>query len=222
MDEKTVNIQLVEDEKAHVRLIQRAFDSRAGPVSLTVAGTLQEARARLAESPPDLLIADLVLPDGKGTDFLPADEEECSLPIVLMTCRGTEQVAVEAIKAGALDYVVKSEATLRDMPHIAERALHQWKQIIERKWSEEVTLLQRDLSIGLNNATRLKDALRLCLDAAIEVSKMDCGGIYLVDEDSGDLDLACHTGLSPEFTNAGSHFDADSANARLVMAAKPH
>lgn len=137
MDEKPIQILLVEDEKTHVQLIQRAFESRGGAVSLTVARTLQEARAHLAQSPPDLMIVDLVLPDGKGTELLPLDKEECRLPIVLMTCRGSEQVAVDAIKAGALDYVVKSEATLSDMPRIAERALRQWEQITERKWAEE-------------------------------------------------------------------------------------
>lgn len=138
MDDKAVNILLVEDEKPHVKLIQRAFESRAGEVSLTMASTLREARAHLAESAPDLLIVDLVLPDGKGTDLLSADKEECRFPIVLMTCRGTEQVAVEAMKAGVLDYVVKSEATFSDMPRIAERALRQWKQITEHKPAEEV------------------------------------------------------------------------------------
>ena len=137
MDDKTVKILLVEDEKAHVRLIQRAFDSRAGQASLTVASTLQEGRARLAESAPDLMIADLVLPDGRGTDFLPADRAKCRFPIVLMTSFGSEQAAVEAMKAGVLDYVVKSDASLRDMPHIAERALRQWKDVSQRKQAEE-------------------------------------------------------------------------------------
>ena len=141
MDEKPIHILLVEDERAHVRLIQRAFESRAGEVRLTVAGTAKEARSHLAQSPPDLMLVDLVLPDGKGTDFLPADKEECRFPIVLMTSFGTEQVAVEAMKDGALDYVVKSEATFSEMPRIAERALRYWEQITQRRQSEEA--LQR-------------------------------------------------------------------------------
>ena len=51
----------------------------------------------------------------------------------MMTSHGNEQAAVEAIKTGAVDYVVKSEATLADMPHIAERALRAWGHISERK-----------------------------------------------------------------------------------------
>jgi len=137
MSEKPINILLLEDEEAHVKLIQRAFESHAGRFSLTVASTVQEARAYLAGSVAELLITDLVLPDGKGTDFLPVDQQQCRFPIVLMTCRGSEQMLVEAIKAGALDYVIKSRATMSDMPRIAERALRQWKQITERKQAEE-------------------------------------------------------------------------------------
>jgi len=141
MDDKTVKILLVEDEKAHVRLIQRAFESHDGRTSVTVASTIQEGRACLAESAPDLMITDLVLPDGRGTDFLPADKAKCRFPIVLMTSFGSEQAAVEAMKAGVLDYVVKSDASLRDMPHIAERALRHWKDVTERKQAKEA--LQR-------------------------------------------------------------------------------
>jgi signal transduction histidine kinase len=53
-----------------------------------------------------------------------------------MTSHGDEQLAVEAIKAGALDYVVKSENTLTDMPHIAERALREWTHIKAKEKAE--------------------------------------------------------------------------------------
>ncbi len=41
------------------------------------------------------------------------------------------------MKAGALDYLVKSEAILADTPHIAERALREWRHITERKRMDE-------------------------------------------------------------------------------------
>ena len=109
-----------------------------------MARSLQEARTCLAESKPDLVIADLVLPDGQGTELLPDINEERLFPLVVMASHGDEQIAVEAMKAGALDYVVKSPTTLTNMPHIAERALREWGHIIERKWAEEVSRKTRD------------------------------------------------------------------------------
>jgi signal transduction histidine kinase len=133
MTAKTLQLLLVEDNPAHAELIRRAFLSYDRQVELTVARSLQEARATLATVQPDLAIIDLLLPDGRGLELLPGDESAASYPSVMMTSHGNEQAAVEAIKTGAVDYVVKSDATLTDMPHIAERALRAWGHISERK-----------------------------------------------------------------------------------------
>ncbi len=137
MREKDVHILLVEDEMAHAALIGRAFSARAPEVTLSVAHSLEQARASLAATPPDLIISDLRLPDGDGVELLPADRSRSPYAVVIMTSHGDEQVAVEAMKAGALDYVVKTEATLAQMPRIAERALREWGHITERRRAEE-------------------------------------------------------------------------------------
>ena len=134
---KDVCILLVEDEVAHAELIRRAFAARDPAVNLTVTHRLDQARASLAAAPPDLIISDLRLPDGDGLELLPADRSRPPYPVVIMTSHGDEQVAVEAIKAGALDYVVKTESTLAEMPRIAERALREWGHITERRRAEE-------------------------------------------------------------------------------------
>ena len=135
--EKDVRILLVEDEVAHAALIGRAFSARAPEVTLSVTHSLEQARTSLAATPPDLIISDLRLPDGDGVELLPPDRSRSPYAVVIMTSHGDEQVAVEAMKAGALDYVVKSEATLVQMPRIAERALREWGHITERRRAED-------------------------------------------------------------------------------------
>ena len=137
MVREIVEILLIEDEEAHAEAIRRAFRPLGTSFRLTRAGSLREALAHLEESVPHLVIADWMLPDGKGTDILPVDKERPVFPVVLMTSHGNEQVAVEAMKAGALDYVVKSPSTFSDMPHIAERVLQQWDLINEHKRAQE-------------------------------------------------------------------------------------
>lgn len=137
MNQDDLNILLVEDEEGHIQLILRAFEYRRG-VRLTVARTLGEARASLAEATPDMAIVDLLLPDGRGLDLLEERKENgLPFPAVIMTSHGDEEVAVEAMKAGALDYLVKSEETLAQMPHLAARALREWHHIAERRLAEE-------------------------------------------------------------------------------------
>lgn len=128
-----MHILLVEDEADHVELIRRAFATASERGDVTVAGSLSEARACLAESAYDLVIVDLLLPDGRGTELLPPDGGELPFPVVIMTAYGDEAAAVEAMKAGALDYVAKSDGTFADMPHIAERILREWGYIAGRK-----------------------------------------------------------------------------------------
>jgi putative nucleotidyltransferase with HDIG domain len=55
----------------------------------------------------------------------------------------------------------------------------------------------------------------------LQLSEMDCGRIYLMDQDSGDLNLICHRNLSPAFVKNVSHYKVDSTYARLVMQGKP-
>lgn len=93
--------------------------------------------------------------------------------------------------------------------------------LTERKRTENLMRIQRDLSMKLSTATGLIEGLRLCLETALQVSELDCGGVYLVDKTSGALDLAFHQGLPEEFIKSTSHYEADSDNAKLVMAGKP-
>ena len=95
------------------------------------------------------------------------------------------------------------------------------RDISDRKKAEELLMCERDLTVALSNVGDLDAALRLCLDAAIEVSGTDSGGVYLFNEQDGAIDLACHRGLSPEFVKTVLYYGQDSANAKLVLEGKP-
>lgn len=132
-----MRIILVEDEDAHVELVRRAFGTSMPKCRLKVAHNLCDARQLLTELQPHLVIADLVLPDGRGVELIPDKSMAADYPLILMTSHGDEKMAVEAIKLGALDYVVKSDATLADMPHVAERAIREWQNVVQRIRVEE-------------------------------------------------------------------------------------
>jgi PAS domain S-box-containing protein len=87
--------------------------------------------------------------------------------------------------------------------------------------AEALSHIQHNLGIALISTMRLDQALRLCLEAAISASSMDCGGIYLVDEVSGSIDLAFHVGLPSNFIERAAHYDADTDHARLIKAGVP-
>lgn len=131
MVRETVKILLIEDEEDHAELVKRAFQETGSGISLTWASSLQEALAHLSKSTPDLVIADWVLPDGMGTDLLVSHKD--AFPFVLITSHGSEQVAVDAMKSGAVDYVVKSVPMFDELPRIARRALWEWRLVKEKE-----------------------------------------------------------------------------------------
>jgi ActR/RegA family two-component response regulator len=137
MNNQQTRILLVEDDKGHAELVCRAFEPLTAEFELTVAVTLADARARLEQTTFDLVISDLRLPDGKGTALLSGDGDPRATPQVVVTSAGNEQEAVEAMKAGAMDYVVKSAENFADMPHLARRTLSEWRNRLEQKRVEK-------------------------------------------------------------------------------------
>ena len=154
---------IVEDETAHAAAIQRAFQTEEPGTQIAVMGTLREFRQHSADHPPDLALLDLNLPDGRAVEILTSPPEAGPFPIMVMTSYGNEQLAVEAIKAGALDYVVKSAEAFAMMPRTVERALREWKLLTERR--EAVAAQQRliaQLEEALSKVKTLSGLLPIC------------------------------------------------------------
>lgn len=127
-------ILLLEDDEEHARIIQRSFDGREASFELTTASTLAEGMRALDTGSFGLVISDWRLPDGEGLDLL---KDRPVFPLLIMTGLGNEQIAVKAMRAGALDYIVKSESSLLDMPRIAEGAIRLWTNLEAKELAQE-------------------------------------------------------------------------------------
>jgi GAF domain-containing protein len=91
----------------------------------------------------------------------------------------------------------------------------------ERKKAHEEMRIQRDLAVALNGIENLDEALKLCLDTAISVSGMDCGGIYLADPVAGGFHLAVSRGLSDDFIKHVTYYNDSEANASIIKNGLP-
>jgi two-component system NarL family sensor kinase len=96
-----------------------------------------------------------------------------------------------------------------------------WFDITERKQAEILVHAQQDLALALASTSTLEEGLRCCLDTACEVALLDAGGFYLLDEQTGALDLRIHRGLSPAFVRSVAGYGPESPHAHLLMAGKP-
>ncbi|MBW4054083.1 MAG: response regulator [Proteobacteria bacterium] len=131
----TTSILVVEDEVNHADLIQRSFEEIPGVYILEIVSSLAEARTAMERCIPHLVLTDYRLPDGDGCELIVASKGAC--PVIMMTSQGNEQIAVEVLKTGAQDYIVKSVETFLTLPRIAQRTLREWEMIQERKKTED-------------------------------------------------------------------------------------
>ena len=93
--------------------------------------------------------------------------------------------------------------------------------ITARKRAEDLVRIQRDLAVALSSTSDLTEGMNRLLETAFQMEEIDCGGVYLVDGLSGEVDLVAHKGLPPEFAESAPHYDANAPQARLIMAGKP-
>ncbi|WP_395741745.1 response regulator [Prosthecobacter sp.] len=120
----TATLLLVDDDPGLTRLIARALEREGYQTHCT--GSAQEAAEWLAKNQADLLLLDLKLPDGEGSEVITAVAETGrSVPFVVITGQGDERVAVDMMKRGALDYLVKDAHFLEFLPTVVRRALAQ-------------------------------------------------------------------------------------------------
>lgn len=86
---------------------------------------------------------------------------------------------------------------------------------IKRK-KEEIAQIQHNLSISLAASSSVDTALKLCYDAAIAVSGMECGGIYLHEKETGDFVLRYSDNFSDKFVHAVARSPENANNIRLI------
>jgi len=117
-------ILVVDDDEGLLILMAEALRREGYAVSTADSGAA--ALARLAELAPDLMLLDLKLKDVGGAALvkrLKRDDAHAAVPFVVVTGQGDEKVAVEVMKQGALDYVMKDSALLDLLPTVVKRAL---------------------------------------------------------------------------------------------------
>ena len=135
-------VLLVEDEESHAELIRRVFEERNPSWRIDHAASIKYAIKWLdanIKKFPFLVISDYNLPDGTGLELAKNAKvpEEVGFPLIILTGLGSEKLAVQALKSGVMDYVVKDTEDINLLPRTAIHAIRKWNLIMERKNIED-------------------------------------------------------------------------------------
>ena len=142
-----ISVLLVDDEGVFISFIAEQLREECG-FSTEVAFSGQEALQKL-QSPKysfDVVVLDYLMPEVSGLNVLQwMHEQKIETPVIMLTAQGTEQVAVEAMKLGAYDYLRKEHIDVHHLG-LSIQAAHERHQFRIQKAQEE----ERQLEIRLN------------------------------------------------------------------------
>lgn len=136
-------ILVIDDEEDHILLIQRSLKNTSKDISIECRSSLKKALDIIPVYTPDIILSDFKLPDGDAREII--TRYASTIPIIIMTSYGNESQAVELIKAGAIDYFLKSPDSFSNIGWTIERAWREWSHMIEHRKSEEDRRLLAEL-----------------------------------------------------------------------------
>lgn len=116
MNESAPLVLIVEDEAPIRRFLRTALEEES--FRIVEADTVKRGLIEAGSHKPDLVILDLGLPDGSGTDFLRSMRGWSQMPVIVLSARSLEADKVEALDAGADDYLTKPFGTAELMARV--------------------------------------------------------------------------------------------------------
>ncbi|HUL51431.1 MAG TPA: PAS domain-containing protein [Candidatus Nitrosotalea sp.] len=182
MESKLIRVLLVEDDARFARSLREGLSSlTSARIELTVAATLGAAIHELDEKRFDAVLTGLCLPDSNGlAAFLAIHAQFPSAPIIVLAGFDNETLALEAVRQGAQDYLVKSKFEGRMLSRVIRYA-------IERKKLERRSSAQLAVTSALAESTTLRQAAPRILQAIGESLEWPAGVLWQAEESARQL-----------------------------------
>jgi len=200
---------LLADDNTDMRdYVRRLLNTRFEVIAVA-DGEAGLAAAR--EHKPDLVLADIMMPQLDGFGLLKALREDPvtgDIPVMLLSARAGEASRVEGLQAGADDYLIKPFSARELLARVTARLenAHAKREAVEReremrKAAEEAEGMVRlhELSTRLVAQSELQAVLEEVLDAAITLLNADFGTVQLSDSETRALKIVAQRGFHQEF-----------------------
>lgn len=138
MPQKNLTILIVEDNPGDYAIFQEYLEEAFGQSDIIHADTLEKGIAAVDNNPVDVILLDLTLPDGGGLDTFTAIHARAGLiPIIILTGLQDTSVALESLKIGAQDFLLKDGCTPALLQKSIQYGIERSKIFEHLKKSEE-------------------------------------------------------------------------------------
>jgi signal transduction histidine kinase/FixJ family two-component response regulator len=226
---------LIADDSQDVR--SHLKDSILSPAGYEVhcVGDGMSALALVQELSPDLVITDLNMPNLSGLDLVRRLQKDAAhIPVILMTSERSEELIMEALRAGCVDFLPKPFEAERMLAAVgralkvgrerrsvmdAQAAARENAEHLQRRLNELETLVRigRTVTAMLD----LDDVLTNVVEAAVELTEAEEGSLLLLDETSGELYMRASKNFDEEFATAFRLHTRDSLAGQVINAGEP-
>ena len=123
---REITVLLIEDNSDEAIIITRFFEKSKKPLKIEHVSSGREGLEKISEKYFDVILLDYKLPDMNGLEILKEiRERKIRTPIIMLTGADDRRIAVEAMKLGASDFIVKSPEAYQNLPSIAQKIIQE-------------------------------------------------------------------------------------------------
>jgi len=211
-----LKLVIIEDNDAHFQLIKRAVLKAFPDISINYFQEAASCLEKLDEINPDVVIADYFLPGMNGIEFLESlNQEKIGIPVIIITGQGDENIAIQAMKLGAWDYLVKSGEFFTLIPSVIDKVVRERKikaslEDSQRRFREIFSQSPIGIAVYDQNGL-LVEANKSCMDIFGVSDPVHMKGFRLVNAPNASPELKARL-LNGETIRYEAPFDFDKVN----------
>ena len=160
-----VKILICDDDPAFRKLVRSYLRSADKGFILKEAGQKEEIQKALDMGGIDLVLMDILMPEKSGVEWLAEIVEKQIAPVVMLTGFGSEEIAVQSIREGAIDYIPKDHLTKDRLLSTIKLTLEIWKRKLaeeeKRRLLEELGTKNAELKKAMEHMADLEEVTRM-------------------------------------------------------------